>query len=243
MRFKSIHTRDELSLYIRRKLGAESHSLELTDENIDDCINDTIEYFIEHAYDGSDEYYQELQLIDGQTLYRMDDNILAVLDILSPGYKSGNEVAWQSFYETAFQGLYTGSGGGMLDYALTQNYINSMEDIIQKDVLFTHNQTTNELRILSTERSKKVLLHVIRYPGESKADFDSLYGHKFVKDYSVALAFYTWGVNLIKYRGSVFSGGLEIDKEAILQEGKEQLEKAEEMFNETYKDSFGMIYK
>jgi len=249
MKFKSINNRVELTSYIRRQLGGESHDLELSDDNISDAIDDSIEVFLEKAYDGSDEGFIELDLVEGQTLYNIgtiNNNIMAVLDILSSGYglNSSNQVATQQYFGEAFSGLYSGNGGGMLDYALTQNFINSMEDIIKNEILYNFNTTTMMLQLYSKPKtSKKVLLNVITSAGEDVTNFDTLYGHRFIKEYAVAKTFITWGINISKYSGSLFDGNLELNGELLLNEGKERLEKAENMLREEYQDSFGLIYK
>jgi len=246
MRYKSINNRVELIAYIKRQLGSEGHELELTNDNIKDSIDDAVEYFLEIAYDGSDEHYEEFDLVEGQTLYHMDDEILAVVDIMSAGYgeNRSNQVAWESFYSSAFAGMYNGNGGGMLNYALTQNYINSLEDIIKKEILFSHNQTTNELRLYSKPTSNmKVLLQTIRYPGENTENFDCIYGHRVIKLLATGYAFLQWYRNVFKYNGAIFDGNIELNKEAFMIEGKELIEKAEEIIKNEYRDSFGLIYK
>jgi len=249
MRFKSINNRIELIAYIKRQLGNESHDLELSDDNIKDAIDDSIEIFMEVAYDGSDIGFLEMDLVEGQTLYdisTLNDNVVAVLDIMTPGYglNSSNQVAVQEFFGNTLSGLYSSSGQGILDYALTMNHINTMEDVLKVETLFSHNQTTNELRLYAKPKyNQKVLLEVIYGAGEDADSFDSLYGHRFIKDYSVAKAFITFAINNSKYSGSLFDGGLEINSDLMLQEGKERLERAELLLRETYQDSFGLIYK
>ena len=51
---------------------------------------------------------------------------------------------------------------------------------------------------------------------------------RWLRDYSVALAKIQWGSNLIKYNGVQLPGGVTLNGETILAEGKEEKAKAEE---------------
>lgn len=239
--YNPITSRIDLLAYIKRRLGEASHVIELTPEDFDDCIDDTLQLFLERAYDGAEEFYEEFQLTKDQFSYTLPDNIVSVFRMLSGSAGFWVPIMNNQFYVNNFG--YCGSiGEGVADYAIMQAYMNSVDTLTKADIMFTFNSTTKELRVHSVPQDMKVLLHTCRYAGETEERFNYIYGHRFVKDYAVALATYRWGIGLIKYDGDLYDGNLKIDKEGILNEGKELIEKALLMFEDEYTGIIGPQY-
>jgi hypothetical protein len=57
-----------------------------------------------------------------------------------------------------------------------------------------------------------------------------------LKKYAVALAKYQWGWNISKYTGAQLPGGVELNGESIMGEGKEEIEKLMLELEEKYSE-------
>ena len=55
-------TREELSQYCLRQLGAPVLEINLADEQIDDLIDDALQYFYERHFDGAERSYIKYQI-------------------------------------------------------------------------------------------------------------------------------------------------------------------------------------
>ena len=55
-------TREELSQYCLRQLGAPVLEINLADEQIDDLIDDALQYFYERHFDGAERDYIKYQI-------------------------------------------------------------------------------------------------------------------------------------------------------------------------------------
>lgn len=243
MAYTTISNEADLLRYIKDDLGDISNcTVELSAAQWLDCINDAIKVFLEEAYEGSNQYYEELDLVEGTQVYTLDAPVLEVLKVISSNLDGSNRVAMQEFYTNTFD--YSGimSSQNILNFAMTQSYLNSLDDIIFADNMFTYNSSTKKLTILTTvTETKTVLLHSIRNLDPTvEVDFNTIYNHTWIKARSCANAWHKWGKALIKYGGEL-TGGKTINSEAILEEGKEQIEKTDESLRNKYVDSFSIV--
>lgn len=78
---------EEFIAYIRRKLGAPLIKVELTDDQIIDCISEAIELFVkEAAGQATEPMYMTVMLSGGQTEYELPEGVIDVLDFDDEGY-------------------------------------------------------------------------------------------------------------------------------------------------------------
>lgn len=241
MEYRPITTRTELLDYIKRKLGTPARSVKMSDDQYEDAIDDALDVFLKHAYSGTDTAYVLFDIVAGQTVYNLPDDIVSVVDIM----KGDNIYEQISRLPRDYTTSYTMSlmEGGYLNYTIINSYLDMMDDCISPDILYDFNEDTKELRIHSNPESKSVLLEVEKYTGVDQTAFNKLYNNTWIKKRAYANAMYTWAVNMMKYRGNLFDGGLELDKEAIMNEAKDLIEKSDEDLMNTYTDSIGIIYK
>jgi len=61
-----IDTRQALAEFALRQLGAPLHNVEVSDEQLDDCIENAVQYYIEHHFDGIERDYMSHQITGTQ---------------------------------------------------------------------------------------------------------------------------------------------------------------------------------
>ena len=241
MIFRPITNKVDLLAYIKRRLGAPAHGVQITDDQYEDCINDALELFLKTAYSGTDRSYILFDVIKDQSMYELPDDVLAVTQILD-GDRAYPKISmlppqYASPYNMQL------SNGSFVNYVIINSYLDSMGEFLNADILYNFNEDTKELNIYSTPKSEKVLLEVEKYTGITESAFNKLYNNTWIKERSFANSMMMWAMNLIKYRGSLFDGGVELDKDAIMSEAKELVEKSNEDLIETYTDNICLIYK
>ena len=243
--FTRLNSETDLMNYIKRDLGEDSHIIELTPDQLLDCVNDALQVFIEKCFDGSDEAYQELAFVEGTQLYNMNENVIAVLGISAVNLDTSNKVAMQEFYANAFENIYDMGSDVVLNYALTTSYLETLNTFLTKDVLYNFNSTTKELRIHGTMTSSTtVLVHVLVGAGFSGTEaWNRIYDNRYIKKQAQANAWLKWAKALIKFEGDLWDGGTKIDKEAVMQQAKDEQEEAKEMLMNEYIDSFSIVIK
>lgn len=248
MAYTPFTTRAALLAYIKRKLGEVSHTVELSNDQWSDAIDDAVQLFIEKAFDGTDQYYETLNITTGTQIYTLDPDVAAVLDIQQVDFVNSNQVAMQSFYSAIWQDISSNSSEIILNYAMTRSYLSSIESLVMKDVLYGYNGTTHQLTFHESINvdPRNILLHTVRHLGgiditeENPSTFDNIYGNRFIKARAEANAWVNWGNNLIKYDAPLYDGNIQINVDRIIEMGDKLTLKTDEMLKAEFQDSFGL---
>lgn len=221
--------------YIKRKLGYPLHSIELTDEQIFDCITEAVQRFTERHYDSVIRNLYRLQLIPGKTSYELPINIKTVIDLIpASAITSGLDnlenysipLSPIGYYDYLWQ---------VPDVTVITAWRYSIEltsDLIANmNVRFDFNYSMHRLniagdisRLINRYSNPYMYMLVYECPIE---ELDDLYDNRWLKQYAVALSKKQWATNLKKYNGAALPGGAELNHEGIMSDAKEELERLE----------------
>lgn len=236
-------SKDELKEFILERLGKPVINIEVTDKQIQHCINDTLEHWVTHAEGGTQYRFMELTGVKGTQDYQLGFDVEAVTwayDIndvdISAIFPAG------SFTTTSFTGTanyVTGVVGGnqhdLLSIELTRNHLQTIEFMLSEKVEFDFNSTTKVLH-LNQELDTSKTLGLTFYQRVDYSDEGSfLYDHTWIKRHSTALVKHQWASNLLKYTGTSLPAGIQLNAESILNEAKEEIEKLDEELWQTWK--------
>lgn len=230
-----IKSKAELTQYILRKLGAPVINIEVTPEQIDDAIADTLEDFLPRAYSGMNERFVGLQLIAGQTEYTLPYAVYAVLGIWNNNIGDFSTSSTDMFSANQFIAADIFGGNlknvDMLTYSLTQAHIETMGLVFGKRITFDFNCTTKKLYV--HEPPKTNFFTVMQYyiqtelnedPG-TQQELSNLYDNRWIKRMATERTRYQWGENLSKYQGSVLPNGMTLNGEGIKATADANMEK------------------
>ena len=70
----------------------------------------------------------------------------------------------------------------------------------------------------------------IRNPDDTVTEYNSLWNHRFLKEYSTAVIKRQWGTNLIKFDGMTLPGGVTVNARQIYEDALQDIEKMMERF-------------
>jgi len=238
-----IKKKSELVDYILRKLGSPAVNVELTNEHLDDAIEDTLEEFLPRAYSGTLERYVQLQLIKDQQDYRLPDSVFAVLGVFNNNI--GDYTVSSTDMFSANQYIAADIFGGnlknvdLLTYTMTQQFIETMGLIFGKRITFDFNSNTRILHLHEPPKSNIfTVMHFYMFLERdedplTQDELTNIYDNKWVKRMAVEMARYQWGVNLMKYNGTVLPNGMNLNAGGILDMAEKNKEKLmEELHNE-----------
>jgi len=80
----------------------------------------------------------------------------------------------------------------------------------------------------------------IRTPDSTGAEYNSLFNHKFLKEYLTAIVKRQWGTNLLKFDGMTLPGGVQISGRSIFEDANNELEQIRTRFRE--EEDIGPIF-
>jgi len=223
-----------LKQFILRRLGSPVINIEISDDQLEDVIDEAVAEFIENHSSGVNIGYVSLLLKKDILTYPLNENIRAVLNILSY-----NNISLDSDDPMLIKSFYVGNHGYELykpDIISTEIFRQTFK-IVQEQfnvpILFDFNPTTNTLHLHAKPKfDHNVFLKI--YAAEE--DVSKILNDLWIKKYSVELARRQWGDNLSKYTSVSLPGGAQFNFTDILQRAATEIE----LLKEELEDRFGL---
>lgn len=236
-----IKNRDEFTQYCLRQLGHPVIQINVTDDQIQDRINDALKMFFDYHVDGAEKAYivHEINADDIKNKYiTVPDDVLVVTGILNGSqgtntnsYNLTNNLQMKAFFSDMMN---TFSMYGMSNYVLTKSYIDTFNDILgSKFNLSVHNFYKRKLTgFFNWEFMFEG--DVIAYEAWVANNIDEIFNSYWLQQYATALIRKQWGNNLIKVDGMTLPGGGRINGSAIIDQANNEIDKLEERMRDEF---------
>ena len=246
-------SKTELKDYALRRLGFPTIDINVATEQLDDLIEEAIDYYQEYHYNGSIQTFMRIEVTDaiktqakgftqeGSTPWYGQDNYVST----PPGTLGVNHVytnigassivpgnIFNIKYQIFLNDIYSMTHGQILHYFLTSQYLETLD--------FVTNSQANR-RVKWNEHSNRLYLDFdwddlttgdyIMVDMTMRQDPDTytdMFNDNWLKDYVEALFQQQWGRNLSKYDGIQMLGGVTLNGRQILEDAstfKADLEK------------------
>lgn len=234
-------TRDEFKNFCLRKLGEPVIRVNVAPEQVEDCIDQALEYFQRMHYDGSMQMLLPVEVtqeVKDQGYFKVDDSILGIKRVLSLGgsWNQSNPDAMLTFQWQMIAGAARALSGcigcsmcnnGMTQYMGYLQNMNNLRWLLGGDhTPMQWSRHTDRLYIFGNDTNLTVGTIVVveatrvLIPDE----FPQVWNDPFFKRYCTALIKQQWGNNLRKLRNVPLAGGVMIDGQSILEEAVAELE-------------------
>lgn len=225
-----IRTNDDLVDYIKRQLGYPSVEVELTSDQIQDCIDYSIKEFSSFAWDGELEE-SVILTVDGRGTYQLPDfitNIIALKSIQGFQNYGQNYIPdrWSEEFFRAFESNSTG-----IDAVISiSNTFTMYEKYMQKEINYYFNPYKNTIQIMEEFSGNVVIYYTYEYTPDKR---DKIYDHQWVKDMSVAKSRYTQSTVTGKYSQTLI-GGATINYDDMRSKAETEIEDLKEQLFSKY---------
>ena len=233
----NIKTREEFKAYCLRSLGDGVIEVNVSDAQVEDRIDEAIQFCQEFLYEGSTMTYYKYALTDTDFTNRyitLPDDIISVTDVLYNTSYIGNVLnnvfklstisminnintpttTISNFY---FSKLNLATLNAILNaFSPTRFSYSTGKLFIDLDwsTTFTNTDTKNIL----------IKCYVSIDPETNTRFWDNI----FLKRYTIALIQKQWGKNLSKYNGITLPGGTQLDSKNIIDEANKELDSLKE---------------
>jgi hypothetical protein len=261
-----ISTRAELKEYALRANGHPVVEINIADEQLEDRINDALQFFSEYHFDGVEKVYLKYKLsqtdidngyisftanntvaqnADGsgfqvaeaiQTSVDPDcpenvllQNLIVSVTRIFP-FTQQTVGMFDVRYQYALNDLYTFGTIDLVQYDLTQQYLQLLRQFLSPDKSIRFNRVANRLYLDSDKRQMNAGMYLIieAYRILDPRVYPEVYNDRLLKKYCVALVRWQWGVNLSKYSGIKLPGDILLDGQSMMKDSwnqKEEIEK------------------
>ena len=244
--------------YIKRALGAPVLEINVDDDQMDDRIDEALQYFHQYHYDGSIKMYLKHKITDSKITGMKSDEtftesaagnhdyadeqfqhqknyvvlpdfVLAVMNIF-PFNDKHNLNMFDLRYQLRLNDLYDLTATNVLYYEMVQQHIRLLDNILVGRQPIRFNQHQNRLYLdMDVDMINPAEFLIIEcYRKLDPNDFTDIYNDMWLKKYATALCKYQWGENLSKFQGIALPGGVTLDGQQIKQEAQEEIQRLEE---------------
>ena len=229
----TVTTKEELAKFALRALGEPLVEIDITDDQKADLIDEAIEFFRDHYFDGIEKMYLKHQI----TQQNITDGYITLPDLIF-----GVTGVWQSSvlqstnlfdvqYQLRMNDLRDLTSTSLIYYDQVMKHMSLIDQMLNTTKMFRFNKLTNKLYIDQNWTAKAVVDNYILvecYRALDPAEVPKLLDNRLMKRYVTALFKRQWGQNISKYTGITLPGGITIDGASIYQQGKDEADEVEE---------------
>ena len=247
-------TRSELITYAKRQLGAPVLEINVADEQVEDLLDDAIQYFQERHFDGIERMLLKHKVTkenreslrtgvttttanstvgittttfeEAQNFIQLPDHVLGVERVLKIDNSTISSGLFNIKYQIFLNDLYYYGALDLLNYTMTKTYLEDLSRIITPDtqIRFNKKQGRLYLDIDFEQMSDDTFIIIDGYRLLDPADAPKVYNDFWLKKYATSLIKKQWGMNLIKFRGTKLPGGIELNGREIYDDGVREIE-------------------
>ena len=250
-------SRQGLIDYCLRRLGYPVLEINIEDDQIDDLVDDAIQYFNERHYDGIEKVFLKHKLDQTQldtirtgvttstassavgittvaytetnNFLQLPDHVIGVNNVFKVDSSTISSGLFNIKYQLFLNDLYYYGALDLLNYAMVKTYLEDLSRIITPDIQIRFNKKNHRLYldIDWSQMGPNNYLIFDCYRLMDPSDAPSIYNDWWLKKYLTALMKRQWGINLSKFQGVSLPGGIQFNGERILNDGIREVEEAE----------------
>ena len=250
--------------YCKRALGFGVIDINVSDDQVDDRVDEALQYFSQYHYDGVERTYLKYKVTqadvdrmkspDGDTASSVTKNsvttafteannfivvpeaVLAVTRIF-PLSNRGNQNLFDIRYQLRLNDLYDFSSTSIIHYDMVLRHLDFLDHILVGEKPVRFNQYNNKLFVdmdWKTDISVGEYLVIECFRKLDPTVMTDVYNDIYLKRYTTALIKRQWGANLSKFNGVAMLGGVTLNGQQIFSEAQEDIRKLEEEIRGTY---------
>ena len=237
-------TRAGLITYCLRTLGHPVVEINIDDDQIEDRVDEAIQYWQEYHSDAVTRVYVKHQItaqdITNQYI-TLPEALISVFRVfpLSTSSAGGSDM-FSVKYQMYMNDLYSlGRTGNLLDYEMNKQYMSLIDMSINGlSQLSQFNRHLNQLTVAvnwgesGMTEGKYIILE--GYQTIDPNSYPDVYNDMMLKKYTTALLKRQWGANLIKFEGMQLPGGVTINGRGLFDDANTEIAAIEQDFDSKY---------
>ena len=257
-------SKDTLKEYCLRNLGKPVIEVNVDDDQVDDRLDEALQYFAEYHMDGVERVYLKHQVTSSHITRARTDSSENATDAVD---NSGGAYAWKEQkvwipvpasvvsiikvlpmtnstssplfdvkYQMRINELWDFTSSSIVDYQIMQNHVDFIDHVMTGEAPIRFNVHQNRLYIDRDweDMTEDRFVIIECYRKLNPSSYTDVYNDMFLKKYATALIKKQWGANLIKFNGVQMLGGVQMNGEIIYQQADEEIKLLEEQMLNGY---------
>ena len=233
-------SREEYKQYCLRNLGSPVIDVNVDDEQLEDRIDEALQYYRDYHYDGTIHDYVKHQITAEDIANEFIpigehiQGIVRVFDIDDTGV--GASSLFNVRYQIHLNDLYQFSSATYAPYVSAMTNIATMEEIFVGKQPIDFNRHVNKLfiRMDFSELTVGEFIIIEVYRTTDPDVHTDVWNDRWLLRYGTALFKRQWGENLSKFAGVQLPGGITLDGPRIMSEAREEISNLEQEMITSY---------
>jgi len=261
-------TRETLKQYALRALGKPVIEINVDDDQLEDRLDEALQYFAQYHYDGIQRAYLKSQYTqadkdrmtadssesitknsvttswkEGNNFLVVPESVISVINIFPFSNKS-NMNLFDVRYQLRLNDLYDFSSTSIINYDIVLRHLDFLDHILVGEKPLRFNQHDNRLYVDMDWKNDLAVGEFLVIEAYRKLDpeqFTDVYNDIYLKRYVTALFKKQWGANLSKFDGVAMIGGVTLNGRQIYSEALQDIDKLETEIRSTFELNPAMI--
>ena len=256
-------TRETLKQYCLRNLGKPVIDINVDDDQVEDRIDEALQYFAQYHVDGVERMYLKYLVTADDitrmttdasesatensitTTYKRADNFLvvpsSVISVINvfPLSDRANLNMFDVRYQLRLNDLYDFSSTSIVHYQMTMQHLDFLDHILVGEKPMRFNQLSNRLYVdmdWGTDITAGEYLIFEVYRKVDPDTYTDLYDDIYLKRYLTSLIKRQWGQNLSKFSGTAMLGGVTLNGPELFSSAIDEQQKLEEEIRLNYEE-------
>jgi hypothetical protein len=242
-----VTSRLELADHALRALGAPVIEINVDPDQVEDRIDDAIQYYQEYHADAVIRTYRKHQLVQADidnSAIDVPNSVVNIIKVLDFGNKNIN-LEFNVEYQMRLHDIMTwGASANLQLYEQRMQHLNMIDHRLNSQELLRFNRHMNKLFVDEGFGSLEVgdWIVIECYETVDPNTYTDVYNDHYLKKYLTQLIKRQWGANMSKFEGMQLPGGVTMNGLEIYNQANEEIVKLEEemMLNWQLPDEFLM---
>ena len=235
-------SRDDLKTWCLRQLGFPVIEINVDDDQVEDRIDEALQFFQDFHFDGVERWYLKHQITSANVTngyVPISDNIIGVTRVFPVGSTNASANMFDLRYQLRLHELYDFTSTSYVNYVLTQQHIRTLDMLFSGETPVRFNRHTDKLYIDWNWQSGIIEGEWIVIEGYiiiDPASYSKVYNDRMLKRLATALIKRQWGANMSKFAGMQLPGGVTLNGPAMYQDAIAEIKEIEALIQSTYQE-------
>jgi hypothetical protein len=248
----TIASRTNFKDYCLRRLGAPVIEINVDDEQVEDRIDDALQYWQDYHFDGLQKIYYIKRLDDTDITNRYinlspsvtrdeGNNSIEIVGVTRIFPIQDSQATVNMFdlrYQLRLNELYDFTSASYINYTLTQQHLRSLEIMFTGEVPIRFQRHMHRLFVDwnwgASEAPSGTVVVAECYAAINPSVYTGVWNDRWIKEYATALIKRTWGNNMKKFNGVQLLGGVTMNGQKIFEEAEAEIERLESEMEKNY---------
>ena len=251
-------TKATLKSYCLRALGHGVIDINVSDDQVDDRLDEALQYFAEYHYDGVERMLLKHQITSADITRGTSDASTTATDVVDSSvtatWKEGkgyipipsavlsvvqvfpfSDTSTSNMFDLRYQlrlnDLYDFSATEIMHYEMTLQHLDFLEHVLVGEIPIRFNQHQQRLYLdmdWNNDVTADEYIVIECYRKLDPTTYTDVYNDMYLKRYATSLIKRQWGANLSKFGGVAMLGGVTMNGETIYTQAIEEITRLEE---------------